>query len=41
MIYVDFTEFTQIKYFAGQSTNYKASEMSNVSFLTDTLQNQY
>lgn len=26
------------KVFAGQSTNYKASEMSNVSFLTDTLQ---
>lgn len=26
------------KAFAGQSTNYKASEMSNVSFLTDTLQ---
>lgn len=26
------------KVFAGQPTNYKASEMSNVSFLTDTLQ---
>lgn len=26
------------KVFAGQATNYKASEMSNVSFLTDTLQ---
>lgn len=26
------------KVFAGQSANYKASEMSNVSFLTDTLQ---
>lgn len=26
------------KVFVGQSTNYKASEMSNVSFLTDTLQ---
>lgn len=26
------------KAFAGQSTNYKASEMSNVSFLADTLQ---
>lgn len=26
------------KAFAGQPTNYKASEMSNVSFLTDTLQ---
>ncbi|WP_455671689.1 phage portal protein [Phocaeicola sp.] len=26
------------KVFAGQSTNYKASEMSNISFLTDTLQ---
>ncbi len=27
-----FCWFTQIKVFAGQSTNYKASEMSNVSF---------